>query len=114
MLMFVSFRGGLPPARSLIVSFNDGLLPVQTDQLGDAKLLAFLKENGPIKIDKTPRVSLRLHPTNLKRVDIKRRVNFPVKLRFVRRRIQKDVRAKINGDVIAMEMVPKDFKLNPN
>ncbi|HEX5705271.1 MAG TPA: tetratricopeptide repeat protein [Pyrinomonadaceae bacterium] len=26
----------------------------------------------------------------------------------------KDVRAKINGDVIAMEMVPKDFKLNPN
>lgn len=26
----------------------------------------------------------------------------------------KDVRAKINGDAIAMEMVPKDFKLNPN
>lgn len=26
----------------------------------------------------------------------------------------KDMRAKINGDVIAMEMVPKDFKLNPN
>ena len=26
----------------------------------------------------------------------------------------KDARAKINGDAIAMEMVPKDFKLNPN
>lgn len=26
----------------------------------------------------------------------------------------KDVRAKINGDAIAMELVPKDFKLNPN
>jgi tetratricopeptide (TPR) repeat protein len=26
----------------------------------------------------------------------------------------KDVRAKINGDAIAMEMVPNDFKLNPN
>ncbi|HKO35284.1 MAG TPA: tetratricopeptide repeat protein [Pyrinomonadaceae bacterium] len=26
----------------------------------------------------------------------------------------KDVRAKIHGDAIAMEMVPKDFKLNPN
>lgn len=26
----------------------------------------------------------------------------------------KDVRAKINGDAISMEMVPKDFKLNPN
>jgi tetratricopeptide (TPR) repeat protein len=26
----------------------------------------------------------------------------------------KDVKAKINGDAIAMELVPKDFKLNPN
>ena len=43
-------------------------------------LTLFLKENGPIKIDKTPRVSLRLHPTNHDRVDIKRRVNFPVKV----------------------------------
>jgi hypothetical protein len=26
----------------------------------------------------------------------------------------KDVKSKINGDAIAMELVPKDFKLNPN
>lgn len=26
----------------------------------------------------------------------------------------KDVRPKITGDVIAMELVPKDFKLNSN
>lgn len=43
-------------------------------------LTLFLKENGPVKIDKTPRVSLRLHPTNPKRGDIKMRVNFPVKV----------------------------------
>jgi hypothetical protein len=26
----------------------------------------------------------------------------------------KDARAKINGDAIAMELVPKDFQLKPN
>ena len=43
-------------------------------------LTLFLKENGPVKIDKTPRASLRLHLTNRKRGDIRKRVNFPVKV----------------------------------